>query len=226
MDDLSRRGFGVALLAVFSAGCLGTRSRQESDTTPVPERAASQSPATAERADVSTPAGSPPAAADTETPKQSASTPADGSSDSPARIQVETETPKPTTDGRSMEITFRLEEDTYQDYTIEANERIVLNYDLIVRRGPAVDVVLFTEEEYRAFQSEYRARYLGEASQFHQTNITDNRVTVSPGTYRLVVNNTAWSRAVPSPGEPYDAIEGECIVDFAFSTEPPGTETG
>ncbi|MBV0901657.1 hypothetical protein [Haloarcula salina] len=226
MNDLSRRGFGVALLAAFSAGCLGTRSRQESDTTPVPEATASQSPATPERAEVSTPADSPPAAADTATPQPSASAPADGTTDSPARIQVETETPEPKTDRRSMEATFRLEEDTYQDYGVESTEQFALTYDMIVRRGPPVDVLLFTEEEYQAFQREYRARHLVEVSKFHETNIAENRVTVSPGAYRLVVNNTAWSRAIPSPDEPYDAVEGECIVDFSFSTELAGTESG
>lgn len=125
-----------------------------------------------------------------------------------------------------MEATFRLEEDTYQDYGVESTEQFALTYDMIVRRGPPVDVLLFTEEEYQAFQREYRARHLVEVSKFHETNIAENRVTVSPGAYRLVVNNTAWSRAIPSPDEPYDAVEGECIVDFSFSTELAGTESG
>ncbi|MFB6224048.1 MAG: hypothetical protein ABEH86_10320 [Haloarcula sp.] len=224
MGNLSRRGFGVALLSALSAGCLGRRSGQESETTPTPKATASQQPATADHANaISTPAADS-AAPPTTTPtaQRSDAPQTNRSGETTARIQVETETPTstPEPDRRSVDTTFRLEENEHQDYTIEATTQTTLNYDLIVRRGPAVDAILFTEEEYRAFQKRYRARYVGEASQFHRTNIRGSRTTISQGTYRLVVNNTDWSRAVPSPGEPFDVIEDECVVDFEFSTNP------
>jgi len=228
MGDLSRRGFGAAVLAALSAGCLGNRPEEESETTPVPEPTASQRAATTDRAGAaSTPAADSAAApANTPTAQRSAASRTNNTTETSARLQVETETPTPTPEPnrRSVDTTFRLEENEYQDYTVEATGQTTLTYDLIVRRGPAVDVLLFTEEEYRAFQSRYRARHAGEVSRFHQTNIRDNRITIAPGTYRLVVNNTDWSRAVPSPDEPYDVLEGECMVDFSFSAEPATSE--
>jgi hypothetical protein len=226
MSDLSRRGFGASLLVALFSGCLGDRPDRESETTPAPT--ASQRPAATERADTGSTgsANSVTTPADTPAAQRSETSRTNSSGDASARLQVETETPTPTPEPnrRSVETTFRLEENEYEDFTVEATGQTTLTYDLIVRRGPAVDVLLFTEEEYRAFQNSYRARYAGEVSRFHRTNLRDNRITISPGTYRLVVNNTDWSRAVPSPDEPYDAIEGECIVDFAFSTEPTPSE--
>ncbi|EMA33178.1 hypothetical protein [Haloarcula japonica] len=228
MGDLSRRGFGASVLAALSAGCLGNRPAQESETTPVPDPTASQRTATTDRiSTTSTPAADSAAApADTSTAQRTEASRTNNTTETSARLQVETETPTPTPEPnhRSVDTTFRLEENEYEDYTIEATGQTTLRYDLIVRRGPAVDVILFTEEEYRAFQSRYRARHAGEVSRFHKTNIRDNRITISPGTYRLVVNNTDWSRAVPSPDEPYDVLEGECMVDFSFSTEPATSE--
>ena len=226
MGDLSRRGFGASVLAALSAGCLGNRPTQESETTPVPEPTASQRTATTDRVGtVSTPTADS-AAATTPTAQRADAAQTNNSTETSARLQVETETPTPTPEPnrRSVDTTFRLEENEYEDYTIEATGQTTLTYDLIVRRGPAVDVILFTEEEYRAFQSRHRARHAGEVSRFHQTNIRDNRITISAGTYRLVVNNTDWSRAVPSPDEPYDVLEGECMVDFSFRTEPATSE--
>jgi hypothetical protein len=224
MGDLSRRGFGASLLVALSAGCLGSRSNEDSETTPAPEPTASQRAVTTERADTaSTPAANSAAqSANTSTAQRSETGQANSSTETSARLQVETETPTatPEPNHRSVDTTFRLEENEYEDYTIEATGQTTLQYDLIVRRGPAVDVILFSEEEYRAFQRRYRARYAGEVSRFHRTNIRDNRITITPGTYRLVVNNTDWSRAVPSPDEPFDVLEDECIVDFSFRTEP------
>ncbi|GCF14923.1 hypothetical protein Harman_28580 [Haloarcula mannanilytica] len=224
MGDLSRRGFGASLLVALSAGCLGSRSGQDAETTPAPEPTASQRAVTTEGADTaSTPAANSAApSTNTSTAQRSETGQANISTETSARLQVETETPTatPEPNRRSVDTTFRLEENEYEDYTIEATGQTTLQYDLIVRRGPAVDVILFTEEEYRAFQRRYRARYASEVSRFHRTNIRDNRITIAPGTYRLVVNNTDWSRAVPSPDEPFDAIEDECIVDFSFRTDP------
>lgn len=224
MGDLSRRGFGASLLVALSAGCLGSRSGQDSETTPAPEPTASQRAVTTERADTaSTPAANSAApSTNTSTAQRSETDQANTSTETSARLQVETETPTatPEPNRRSVDTTFRLEENEYEDYTIEVTGQTTLQYDLIVRRGPAVDVILFTEEEYRAFQRRYRARYASEVSRFHRTNIRDNRITITPGTYRLVVNNTDWSRAVPSPDEPFDVLEDECIVDFSFRTEP------
>jgi hypothetical protein len=228
MSDLSRRGFGASVLAALSAGCLGNRPERESETTPVPEPTASQQPAATDGVSAaSTPAADSAAApANTPTAQRAEASQTNSSEENSARLQVETETatPTPEPNRRSVDTTFRLEENEYEDYTIEATGQTTLSYDLIVRRGPAVDVILFTEEEYRAFQSRHRARHAGEVSRFHQTNIRDNRITIAPGTYRLVVNNTDWGRAVPSPDEPYDTLEDECMVDFSFSTEPATSE--
>lgn len=216
MADLSRRGFGSSVLAVLSAGCLGTRPRQDDEVTPVPDptRTADRDQsvaATAEPTDVEPVA---------ETPSATSSLQPNGSEGNSARIQVEnasrSSTPDPET--RSVDTRFRLEAEEYQDFSIDAGDRTVLTYDLIVRRGPPVDVILFTEEEYEAFQNRHRARYLGEVSKFHSVNINDQRITIPAETYRLVVNNTSWSRAIPSPRPPYDRVEGECVVDFEFST--------
>ncbi|EMA06731.1 hypothetical protein SAMN05443574_105159 [Haloarcula vallismortis] len=228
MGDLSRRGFGASVLAALSAGCLGNRAEQESETTPVPELTASQRTATAERVSTtSTPAADSAAtSANSSTGQPGGASQTNNSTEPSARLQVETETPTPTPEPnhRSVDTTFRLEENEYEDFTVDVTGQTTLTYDLIVRRGPAVDIILFTEEEYRAFQSRHRARHAGEVSRFHTTNIRDNRVTIGRGTYRLVVNNTDWSRAVPSPSEPYDSLEGECLVDFSFSTEPAPSE--
>ncbi|WP_336337019.1 hypothetical protein [Haloarcula brevis] len=228
MGDLSRRGFGASVLAALSAGCLGSRPERESETTPVPDPTASQRVATPDgTGTASTPAADNAVArADTPPAQRAEAVQTNSTEESSARLQVETETPTPTPepDHRSVDTSFRLEENEYQDYTVEATGQTTLTYDLIVRRGPAVDVILFTEEEYRAFQRHYRARYADEVSRFHRTNVRENRITIGPGTYRLVVNNTDWERAVPSVDEPYDALEGECIVDLSFSTEPASSE--
>ncbi|MDQ2073015.1 hypothetical protein ACODNH_06050 [Haloarcula sp. NS06] len=227
MGDLSRRGFGASVLAALSAGCLGNRPEEESETTPVPEPTVSQRAVATDRVGTtSTPAANSAAPTNTSTAQRAEASQTNSSTGPSARLQVETETPTPTPEPnhRSVDTTFRLEENEYEDFTVDVTGETALTYDLIVRRGPAVDVILFSEEEYRAFQSRYRARYASEVSRFHETNIRDNRITISPGTYRLVVNNTDWSRAVPSPDEPYDVLEGECIVDFSFSTKPTTSE--
>ncbi|KOX93857.1 hypothetical protein AMS69_08030 [Haloarcula rubripromontorii] len=225
MGDLSRRGFGASVLAALSAGCLGNRPEEESETTPVPEPTASQRTSTADRVGTASTANSA-APANASTAQRAEASQTNSTTETSARLQVETETqtPTPEPNHRSVDTTFRLEENEYEDFTVDATGQTTLSYDLIVRRGPAVDVILFTEEEYRAFQSRYRARYAGEVSRFHKTNIRDNRITIEPGTYRLVVNNTDWSRAVPSPSEPYDVLEDECLVDFSFNTKPAATE--
>ncbi|RXK51580.1 hypothetical protein [Halorientalis pallida] len=204
MSRLSRRRFGLAVLSVLSAGCVSERSPRESET-----GEASVAPQ-ADRQPTAT---------------------ADGTTDTVAEPEIRTET---TTDGPEARFTvgdrqrrsrttggqFLLDENSYENFDVVLESTADITYDMIVRRGPPVDVLVFTPEEFGAFQRRHRARHLAEVSTFHTTNVANKTVTVPPGEYRIVVNNTDWPRAVPSGGEQYSQLEDDVLVDFEVEWEP------
>lgn len=206
MSRLSRRRFGLAVLSVLSAGCVSEQSSRDSET--------------AERDGAAPQAESTPA------------TTADRPTDTVA--QTDRGTATPTDDGPEARLTvgdrqrrsrrtggqFMLNEDTYENFAVALESTANLTYDMVVRRGPPVDVLVFTPEEFEAFQRGHRARHLAEVSSFHTTNVANKTVTVPSGEYRVVVNNTDWPRAIPSGGEQYSQLEDDALVDFQVQWEP------
>jgi hypothetical protein len=209
MSRLSRRRFGLAVLSVLSAGCVSEQSSRDSET--------------AERDGAAPQAESTPATtADrpTDTVAQTDRGTATSTDDGPeARLTVGDRQRRSRRTGGE----FMLNEDTYENFAVTPETTAILTYDMIVRRGPPVDVLVFSPEEFGAFQRGHRARHLGEVSTFHTTNVANKTVTVPPGEYQIVVNNTDWPRAIPSGGEEYSQLEDDAFVDFEIQWEPADT---
>jgi hypothetical protein len=206
MSRLSRRRFGLAVLSVLSAGCVSDQSPRDTETSEPAPRAGRQPTATADQATDTV------AETDAETATPTADRPE-------ARFRVGDQQRRSRVTGGQ----FMLDENSYENFAVDLESTAALTYDMIVRRGPPVDVLVFTREEFGAFQRRHRARHLGEVSTFHATNVRNKSVTVSPGEYHIVVNNTDWPRAVPNGGEQYSQLEGDALVDFDLRWEPVDT---
>jgi hypothetical protein len=209
MRGLSRRRFGLAVLSVLSAGCVSEQSSRDDGTTEREAGAPKAEPqptTTVDRA--------------TDTAVQSEAETETTAEEGPeARFTVGDRQRRSRTTGGE----FMLNEDTYENFAVTPETTASLTYDMIVRRGPPIDVLVFTPEEFGAFQRGHRARHLGEVSTFHTTNVANKTVTVPPGEYQIVVNNTDWPRAIPSGGEEYSQLEDDAFVDFEIQWEPADT---
>lgn len=114
---------------------------------------------------------------------------------------------------RSISDTRNLEEDQWRYYTLNFSQTGFLEYDFIVRDGPAIDAILMDESEYQYFENEERWEYYTELSALDSTG-DDIRGRVSSGTYRLIFDNSNQGEAAPPSNFSNDVVS----VEFTLET--------
>jgi len=114
---------------------------------------------------------------------------------------------------RSISDTRNLEEDTWWYYTLNFTRTGAVEYDFIVRDGPAIDVILLDRSEYKYFEGDGRYQYYTGISVLDSTgdNISGQ---VSAGTYRLIFDNSNRGSATPPTNFSNDVIS----VEFSVNT--------
>lgn len=211
MVDESRRRFGVLLLGSLSAGCVG--------------------------GDTETPTGTP--RGQPTDPSLGESSPSSGGGDSATRTEAtavaDRNASEPSsTDGTERTATPRaasrtargvLEENEYEHVQLTLDAPTRVECDFVVRQGPPLDLFAFVEEEFRAYQQRYRARYLVGTSAIHTTNVPRLGATLDPGRYYFVVNNTDWSRPLPKPQVPFDELRGQSLFELDVTTRAPADDS-
>lgn len=114
---------------------------------------------------------------------------------------------------RSVSDTRNIEEDHWRYYTLEFSQAGTIEYDFIVRDGPAIDAILIDESEYEYFEEGDRWEYYSELSALDSTG-NDVSGQVSAGTYRLIFDNSDQGEATP----PANFNNDVASVDFNIET--------
>ncbi|MHC3379412.1 hypothetical protein [Haloarcula sp. H-GB5] len=110
--------------------------------------------------------------------------------------------------------TRNIEEDEWWYYTLEFNSAGRLQYDFIVREGPAIDVIVLSESEYSSFKGEERYEYFTDVSALDSTGDEVSGFLES-GTYRLIFDNSDAGEAVPPSNFSNDVVEVEFEYQLA-----------
>jgi len=87
-------------------------------------------------------------------------------------------------------------EDEWLAWELDFDGSTELNYEFTVREGPAIDVIMVTQEEYTHLEEGDRYRYIPDGSVLDSTGGSQ---TVMPpdGMYRLIVDNSSIGEASP-----------------------------
>jgi hypothetical protein len=113
---------------------------------------------------------------------------------------------------RSVSDTRNLEEDQWRYYTINFSEPGILEYDFIVRDGPAIDVIMMDESEYQYFENEERWEYYTDLSALDTTG-DEVRGRIGSGTYRLIFDNSNQGEAAPPSNFSNDVVSVEFTIE-------------
>ena len=143
-------------------------------------------------------------------------------------LQDATPTPKPDSDGDGVidavddfpdESLFSVKvdeisesksiaEDEYAYYSIPLSETTTVSIDVMVRDGPNIDALMFSESEFMEYQSGNNARFFSDAS-LTDTNGDRTTATLPAGDYYFVLDNTNWGYAEPPTNFDDDIAEVE-----------------
>lgn len=142
---------------------------------------------------------------------------------------------------------FKLDPGERRTWDFNFDTAMRLRYDLIMRWGPeqpGVDIYLFDDtEEFRAYLSDERARFVANGTYFGTANLYRATVVVPPGSYHIAVDNNDWDDGFghpigesneiddvtevpspgppPSPGQPHSSDGRKAIgIDFEFEATP------
>lgn len=99
-------------------------------------------------------------------------------------------------------------EDEWYRWSFDYSEETHIEYEILVRDGPVVDVILFDENEYTYYENGDRAKYYSGLSDLNTTNAMASG-WVGAGSYRLVVDNTNYGDARPPTNFDDDVAEIE-----------------
>jgi hypothetical protein len=102
-------------------------------------------------------------------------------------------------------------EDEWYQWKLSYEEETHIEYEMLVRKGPSIDVVLFSEEEYTHYENDERAQYYSNLSDLDTIDGTASG-WVETGDYRLVIDNTNWGEAVPPTNLDDDVAEVEYTI--------------
>lgn len=92
--------------------------------------------------------------------------------------------------------TGQIGEDQWLTWNLDFTEQTHLEYEMLVRDGPSVDVFLFDENEYEYYSNQERAKYYSALSDL-DTIQPEGRGWLESGDYVLVIDNTNYGEAQP-----------------------------
>ncbi|WP_149799237.1 hypothetical protein [Halorubrum xinjiangense] len=113
---------------------------------------------------------------------------------------------------RSISDTRNLEEDQWRHIPLEFSQTGYIEYDFIVRDGPAIDVILLDESEYQYFDEGERSEYYPELSATDSTG-DDVQGEIPSGTYRLILDNSNRGEATPPTNFSNDVVSVEYSIE-------------
>ena len=105
-------------------------------------------------------------------------------------------------------------EDEWVEWDLEFREETHVEYEMVVRDGPAIDVFLFDEVEYEHYEAEERAKYYSEVSDL-DTVQAEGSGWLESGNYRLVADNTNYGEAAPPTNLSDDVAEVEYTLSLS-----------
>lgn len=104
-------------------------------------------------------------------------------------------------------------EDAYEGWTLESSDDFRIEYEFIVRDGPAIDAILFEESELSHYEDGDRFEYVPSASALDSTG--DSVTADLPaGSYVLAFDNTNAGEAQPPSNFSDDGIELEAEMEM------------
>lgn len=101
-----------------------------------------------------------------------------------------------------------LSEDEYQYYEFTAEGTVTLEYDAIVRTGPAIDIILTTQSELTNYENEEAFRYNESGSSLDTENATES-TDLDSDDWALILDNTNMGKAQPPANLNDDVAEVE-----------------
>jgi len=119
------------------------------------------------------------------------------------------ETPEPTTQRVEedwVDNNVTVLEDEFKHITWELEESWEIEYEFIVRDGPAVDVFIVADSEFEHFRQGERFKYYGETL---DSGGGSDTVTLEPGSYHMVIDNSELVKAQPPSNLDDDPAEVE-----------------
>jgi hypothetical protein len=116
--------------------------------------------------------------------------------------------------GKTSRGNLDVAEDEWSSWTFEFSEPTHIEYEMVVRDGPSVDVILFGDREYEYFENQDRAKYYSGLSDLDTTRGLASG-WVEAGDYVLVVDNTEWGEAAPPTNLDDDVAEVEYTLTLS-----------
>lgn len=122
----------------------------------------------------------------------------------------------------SIDQTLEVEPYGYRYYDIDLSSEmddatlpLYIEYEVIVRSGPPIDVILTTQDEFEAYQNGDRFRYLS-GSSLDTTLGTEAGSIDDIRTYYLILDSTTAGRASP---DGYTTQTAEVDIDLTISDD-------
>jgi hypothetical protein len=116
---------------------------------------------------------------------------------------------------RNVSTTRNIQEDQWFYYTLNFTDSGYVEYEFIVRDGPAIDVILIDESEYESYNSGDRYLAYNELSSYDSAGDTVEGGPLSAGNYRLIFDNS--SRGQASPPTDFENNVAEVELDITTS---------
>ena len=107
--------------------------------------------------------------------------------------------------------TYTVPEGAYRGRTFSLNRTATVEWEGIVRSGPAVDFILMQQSEIEAYENKERFRYGSEGSELNTTNGAAS-TTLQSGDYALIIDNSEISEATPPSNGQNDVAEVEITI--------------
>lgn len=114
---------------------------------------------------------------------------------------------------QTMSDTRNLEEDHWRYFPLEFDSSGSLNYDFIVRDGPAIDAIVLEESEYSYFDNGERYEYIPSLSTMDTTG-DEVSGRIPSGSYYLVFDNSNRGEATPPTNFSNDVITVEYEIEI------------
>lgn len=103
-------------------------------------------------------------------------------------------------------------EDEWYQWSLEWESETHLEYEMLVRDGPSIDLILFDESEYSYYENEERASYYTTLSDLDTVEARAGG-WLEAGEYRLVVDNTNYGEAAP----PTDFDDNVAEIEYTIT---------